>query len=75
MGEAAKVYLDPVNAAPSIAWRVRAIAQHAAYIRAVMARYDGLKSLDAELARLGVKGAVDAITAAEPADEPDGKGE
>lgn len=52
--ENAKLVLMPHEAAASIAVRIRRIAADEAYVKAVVARYDGLKAFDAELQKHGV---------------------
>ncbi len=56
-----KLSLDPENAAASIAARVETIRKCEDYIKDVMGRYDGLKSLDVLLAEAGVADKVRAI--------------
>ncbi len=55
--------LDPENAALSIQRRLETIAACQTYIRGVVIRYDGLGLFNAELEKLGIKDAVDAMTA------------
>lgn len=59
----ATLTLDPDNAAKSIAARMRLMAQCALYVRATMARYDGLKVLHTALVAEGVADAVAALQA------------
>ena len=58
---ATKLTLVPDEAAASIAARVDVIKKCEAYIRDVVGRYDGLRSFEVELQRLGVSEAVLAI--------------
>ena len=58
---AMKLTLVPSEAAESIAARVRLIEQCEAYIKATVARYDGLKSFEAELSKHGVTEKVAAV--------------
>lgn len=51
---ATKYILVPEEAAESIAVRVKSIKQAEAYIKEVVARYDGLKAFEAELQKHGV---------------------
>lgn len=60
-----KLALDPENAAASIAVRIATIKTSEAYVRETMARYDGLKSLDALLEKAGVAEDVKKIMAKE----------
>lgn len=57
--------LTPDDAAKSIAARVKTIAQCEEYIRATMARYEGLKSLQILLTEAGVASKVSQIVAKE----------
>jgi hypothetical protein len=59
--KAPTLHLDPANAALSLRVRVRQIAAAQEYVRAVYANYEGLRSLDRELERMGVLGDVLAI--------------
>lgn len=56
--------LVPVEAAASVALRIKQIQQAQAYVRGVASRYDGLKSFEAELEKHGVSEAVKAIVSA-----------
>jgi hypothetical protein len=58
----AAVTLDPENAALSIKRRLETIDACTAYLREVTARYAGFAPFRAELERLGIKDAVDALT-------------
>lgn len=53
--------LVPNLAAESIAVRIATIASCEKYIRETVARYEGLKIFEAELAKLGVSEAVQAV--------------
>ena len=56
-----KLSLDPENAAASIAARVETIRKCEAYIKDIMGRYDGLKSLETLLVEAGVAAKVRAV--------------
>ena len=51
---AVKLTLVPDEAAASIEQRIKLIEQCETHIRETMARYDGLKAMDAELERRGI---------------------
>jgi hypothetical protein len=59
--KAPTLHLDPANAALSLRVRVRQIIAAQIYVRDTYARYEGLRSLDRELERMGVLGDVLAI--------------
>jgi hypothetical protein len=61
--------LEPESAALSIKRRVELIDQCAQYIRETVARYDGLKSFEAELEKHGIKDRVASMTTPAPAPE------
>lgn len=54
--------LVPVEAAASIAARIKTIQQCEAYIRETVKRYDGLKAFESELVKHSVSEAVLEIT-------------
>lgn len=56
-----KLTLVPDEAAASIAVRVQQIKLAEAYIKEVVGRYDGLRSFEAELQKLGISADVLAI--------------
>ena len=59
----AALRLDPENAAASIAVRIKTIAQCEDYIRATVARYDGLKAFHELMAAHKIADAVARIVA------------
>lgn len=61
----ANLSLDPENAAKSLAARVQTITDCEDYIKEVMARYDGLKSLQTLLEQAGVASKIAEIVAKE----------
>lgn len=61
---AVKFTLVPDEAAASIAQRIKLIETCEAYVRETVARYDGLKAFEAELAKHGVADKVKKITGA-----------
>lgn len=61
----ANLSLDPENAAKSLAARVQTIMDCEDYIKEVMARYDGLKSLQTLLEQAGVASKIAEIVAKE----------
>lgn len=61
----ANLSLDPENAAKSLAARIKTIADCENYIKEVMARYDGLKSLQTLIEQEGIASRVSEIVAKE----------
>lgn len=59
----ANLSLDPENAALSLAARIETIRKCEQYIKETMARYDGLKSLEALLEQAGIASKVAEIVA------------
>lgn len=57
------ITLDPVNAIKSIQVRLERIEKDKAYIREVVARYDGLKSFEDPLKEAGQWAAIEAVIA------------
>lgn len=61
----ANLSLDPENAAKSLAARIKTIQDCEDYVKEVMARYDGLKSLQTLLEQAGIASKVAEIVAKE----------
>lgn len=61
----ANLSLDPENAAKSLAARIKTIQDCEGYVKEVMARYDGLKSLQTLLEQAGIASKVAEIVAKE----------